>query len=249
MNRDSTSSSTSRFSSLLSPAPQVGSSRSSTFPIPLPTPSLPPLPANSKRTALIYDRAVTKSRGAEVSAGAWAFLFSEIVQYTQKRVSGIGEFEKRLNILGYRVGTRLLELLPLRDYLFPLSSLRSPPPPTRTLRLLPILSYVHSTLYRYLFGRPADSLEKSTENEDEYMIGDDDMVITRGVEVPRDMSELSCGALVAGIIEAVMDGAGFPARVTAHSVPTIPHPRRTVILLKLDPEVLAREAAMVGAGK
>ncbi|KAK4700315.1 trafficking protein particle complex subunit 5, partial [Phenoliferia sp. Uapishka_3] len=249
MNRDSVSSSTSRFSSLLSPTtstPSLISSRSSTFPIPPPLPSLPQLPPNSKRTSLIYDRQLTKSRGSEVSAGAWAFLFSEIIQYTQKRVSGIGEFEKRLNILGYRVGTRLLELLPLRDYLYPLSSLRSPPPPTRTLRLLPILSYVHSTLYRYLFGRPADSLEKSTENEDEYMIGDDDMVITRGVEVPRDMSELSCGALVAGIIEAVMDGAGFPARVTAHTVPTISHPRRTVILIKLDPEVLAREAAMSG---
>ncbi|GAA5979922.1 hypothetical protein JCM21900_003439 [Sporobolomyces salmonicolor] len=208
--RDSVISSTSRFSSLLSPAPP--SSRSSTFPIPQPSPALPPLPANQKRTSAIYDRPLVKSRGAEVSLGAWAFLFGEIIQYTQKRVSGISEFEKRLSILGYRVGARLLELLPLRDYLYPLSSLRSPPPPTRTLRLLPILTYVHSTLYRYLFGRPADSLERSTENDDEYMIGDDDMIITRGVEVPKEMHELSCGALVAGIVEAVMDGAGFVSR-------------------------------------
>ena len=41
------------------------------------------------------------------------------------------------------------------------------------------------------------------------MIGDNDMILTRGIEVPKEMSELSCGALVAGIIEAVMDGAGF----------------------------------------
>lgn len=108
---------------------------------------------------------------------------------------------------------RLLELLPLRDFVYPISSLRSPPPPSRTLRLLPVLSYVHSTLYRYLFGRPADSLEKSTDNLDEYMIGDDDMVITRAVEVPKEMSELSCGALVAGIVEAVMDGAGFVSSI------------------------------------
>ncbi|ORY88962.1 NO signaling/Golgi transport ligand-binding domain-containing protein [Leucosporidium creatinivorum] len=248
--RDSISS-TSRFSSLLSPTSTPSTtttprSSSSTFPIPQPSPSLPPLPPNLKRTSIIYDRPLPKARGTEVALGAWAFLFSEIIQYTQKRVSGIGEFEKRLNILGYRVGSRLLELLPLRDYLYPISSLRSPPPPTRTLRLLPILSYVHSTLYRYLFGRPADSLERSTDNEDEYMIGDDDMVVTRGVEVPKEMSELSCGALVAGIVEAVMDGAGFPARVTAHSVPSVPHPRRTVILIKLDPEVLAREAALGG---
>lgn len=213
--RDSVVSSTSRFSSLLSPSAAAASSSTSTL-------SQPGFPAAigatttatsttglAKRTAAIYDRPVTKSRGAEVSLGAWAFLFGEIVHYTQQRVSGISEFEKRLSILGYRVGARLVELVPLRDYLYPLSSIRSPPPPTRTLRLLPILTYVHSTLYRYLFGRPADSLERSTGNDDEYMIGDDDMVITRAIQVPKEMSDLSCGALVAGIVEAVLDGAGF----------------------------------------
>lgn len=117
----------------------------------------------------------------------------------------------RLNILGYQVGTRLHELLPLRDQLYSSSStsLRAPPPPTRVLRLLPLLSYLHSPLYKYLFARAADSLEKSTEFDDEYMLGDNEMVLTKGVEVPKEMSELSCGALVAGIIEAVMDGAGF----------------------------------------
>ncbi|TNY23277.1 TRAPP complex subunit trs31 [Rhodotorula diobovata] len=245
--RDSVLSSTSRFSSLLSPAAN-STSHTSTFPLPSATPALPPLPPGQRRTSAIYDRPLVKSRGAEVSLGAWAFLFAEIVQYTQKRVSGISEFEKRLSILGYRVGARLLELLPLRDYIYPVSSLRSPPPPSRTLRLLPILTYVHSTLYRYLFGRPADSLERSTDNDDEYMIGDDDMIITRGVEVPKEMSDLSCGALVAGIVEAVLDGTGFPSRVTAHSVPSPEHPRRTVILIKVNPDVLAREAAL-GGGK
>ncbi|KAK4057122.1 Trafficking protein particle complex subunit 31 [Microbotryomycetes sp. JL221] len=245
--------STSRLSSLLSSSSashhqqthtSSATTSKSSFPIPQASPSLPPLPPNLKRTSAIYDRPVVRSRGQDLSLAAWTYLFGEIVQYTQKRVTGISEFEKRLNILGYRVGARLVELLPLRDYMYPISTLRSPPPPTRTLRLLPVLTYVHSTLYRFLFGRPADSLEKSTDNPDEYMIGDDDMVITRNVEVPKDMSELSCGALVAGIVEAVLDGAGFSARVTAHSVPTAARPRRTVILIKLDPSVLEREAAL-----
>ena len=92
--RDSVLSSTSRFSSLLSPSAN-STSHTSTFPLPQAAPSLPPLPAGQKRTAAIYDRPLVKSRGAEVSLGAWAFLFSEVVQYTQKRVSGISEFEKR----------------------------------------------------------------------------------------------------------------------------------------------------------
>lgn len=43
----------------------------------------------------IYDRNLNKTRTAEVSAAAFAFLFSEVVQYTQKRVSGIADLERR----------------------------------------------------------------------------------------------------------------------------------------------------------
>jgi len=43
----------------------------------------------------IYDRNLNKTRTAEVSASAFAFLFSEVVQYTQKRVSGINDLERR----------------------------------------------------------------------------------------------------------------------------------------------------------
>lgn len=43
----------------------------------------------------IYDRNLNKTRTADVSASSFSFLFSEIVQYTQKRVSGINDLERR----------------------------------------------------------------------------------------------------------------------------------------------------------
>lgn len=43
----------------------------------------------------IYDRHLNKTRVAEVSASSFAYLFSEVVQYTQKRVSGINDLERR----------------------------------------------------------------------------------------------------------------------------------------------------------
>jgi hypothetical protein len=43
----------------------------------------------------IYDRNLNKTRITEVSASSLSFLFSEIVQYTQKRVSGINDLERR----------------------------------------------------------------------------------------------------------------------------------------------------------
>jgi len=97
------------------------------------------------------------------------------------------------------------------------------------------------------------------------MIIDNDPPITRHISVPRDMSQLSCSALTAGIVEAVLDGLGFvspprlrlvtaieaqrirfrqPARVTAHSVPTEQYPQRTTILIKLDKSVMEREEAL-----
>lgn len=43
----------------------------------------------------IYDRHLNRSRGAELSKASFAFLFGEMVQYAQRRVSGIQDLEKK----------------------------------------------------------------------------------------------------------------------------------------------------------
>ncbi|KAH9060795.1 TRAPP complex subunit trs31 [Lactarius vividus] len=182
----------------------------------------------------IYDRPLNKTRTAEVSAPAFAFLFSEVVQYMQKRVSGINDLERRLNTLGYRIGTRVLELMVWRAE----STSKAP---KREIRFLPALMSIHTNVWKAVFGKPADAIEKSVQNEDEYMIIDNDPVITRSISVPRDMSQLSCSSFTAGIVEAVLDGLGFPARVTAHNTPTNDFPSRNTILIKLEKSVLERE--------
>ncbi|KAI8989354.1 NO signaling/Golgi transport ligand-binding domain-containing protein [Pilobolus umbonatus] len=153
-----------------------------------------------------------------------------MLQYAQKRVNGIQDLERKLNEFGYRVGSRILELLTWREKVA-----------KREIKVLGILYFIHSTVWKALFGKQADSLEKSTENEDEYMISDNEPVLTRYISVPKELSQLNCNAFVAGIVEAVLDGCQFPARVTAHTVPIDGFPQRTTILIKLDPEVLERE--------
>ncbi|KAG8936930.1 TRAPP subunit trs31 [Tulasnella sp. 419] len=201
----------------------------------------PTLPSSARgaiaRTTAIYERNLNKTRLAEVSSSALAFLFSEIIQYTQKRVSGINDLERRLNTLGYRVGSRLLEVMVWRAE----SSSKTP---KREIRLLPALLWIHTPLWKSVFGKPADAIEKSVENDDEYMIIDNDPPVTRSISIPRDLSSLNCSAFTAGIVEAVLDGLAFPARVTAHSMPTDQFPLRTVILIKLDRSVVEREEAL-----
>ncbi|KAK8513584.1 hypothetical protein V6N12_052762 [Hibiscus sabdariffa] len=173
-----------------------------------------------KQYSNILEKPLSRSK-QEVSLSAFAFLFSELVQYNQTQVDNISELERRLEDAGYAVGARVLELLCHRDK-----------GNRRETRLLGILSFVHSTVWKVLFGKAADSLEKGTEHEDEYMISEKDLLVNKFISVPKDMGTFNCGAFVAGIVRSVLDGAGFPAVVTAHFVPMegLQRPRTTILI-------------------
>lgn len=87
---------------------------------------------------------------------AFAFLFSELVQYCQNRVESISDLEKKLEEAGYGIGQRLIELIGCRDRLT-----------KRETRLVNMLQFVSNVVWRHLFNKAADNLEKSMENEDE----------------------------------------------------------------------------------
>lgn len=74
----------------------------------------------------------------------------------------LGITNARLTALGYQVGQRILSLLLLRQ-----AQSNSMKDPRREHRLIPILQFVHTQVYKYAFGRPADGLERSVEGEDE----------------------------------------------------------------------------------
>jgi hypothetical protein len=212
----------------------------------------------------IYHRPLNRTKTGELSQASFAYLFSEMVSYAQHRVRGIQDLEQRyrpnthtahtmslllrvaranltsprLNVQGYPIGLKLLELLLHRE-------------PTRTqlrpLTIIQLLHFIKQTVWTHLFSRQADRLEKSAnpDTPDEYMIIDNEPLVNRFVSVPREMSQLNCAAFVAGIVEGVCDGAGFPAKVGAHSVGKQDEgemwPGKTVFLVKFAPEVLERE--------
>ena len=78
------------------------------------------------------------------------------------------------------------------------------------------------------------------------MISDNDPLVNQYISVPKEMNQLNCAAFVAGIVVGVCDGAGFPARVTAHCVGKGEvgelWPGKTVFLVKFQAEVVEREA-------
>ncbi|KAF2468833.1 trafficking protein particle complex subunit 5 [Lindgomyces ingoldianus] len=204
-------------------------------------------PSNKKT---IYDRNLNRTKNAELSRAAFAYLFVEMISYAQQRVRGIADLEKRLNNQGYPLGLRLLDLLLSRSS-NPLSSIR----PTR---ILPLLQFIAQTLWRHLFGRPADALERSESDASQFMLYDNEPLVNQYISLPREMSQLNCAAFVAGIIEGVCDGAGFATEgVSAHSVAEQEGgasagggmwPGKTVFLIKFKQEVLEREEILGRGG-
>ncbi len=59
-------------------------------------------------------------------------------------------------------------------------------------------------------------MERSLEEEDEYMIREKKPLTNTFISVPSDMGGLNCASYVAGIIAGILDSANFKATVTAH---------------------------------
>mmetsp|Transcript_12205 Transcript_12205/g.18256 ORF Transcript_12205/g.18256 Transcript_12205/m.18256 type:complete len:230 (-) Transcript_12205:19-708(-) len=178
------------------------------------------------------------NRTAEVSLSAFGYLMSEMVQYSQTRVNSIESLERRLEEAGFAVGLRVLEIQALRERTNA----------KRKLRFLQMLQWISTDMWKVLFGKTADSLERSTENTDEYMIHEFQPITNVFVSVPPDLGQMNCAAYIAGIIAGALEGAFFPAVVSAHSVEVSEVEfelrkvkQKTVFLIKFSSEVMQRE--------
>lgn len=142
----------------------------------------------------------------------FAYVFSELVQYSQSQVNNTGDLERRLEEVGRCMGGMLIELLNSQGSSAVGGSLGFVPVTlTRHTRLLDILRYIYTTVWKYLFGKQAQDLQQSNDNKDEYMISDDEAHLWMGkfVSVPKDMGSFNCHAFLAGIVRGVLDNAGF----------------------------------------
>ena len=118
----------------------------------------------------------------------------------------------------------------------------------RPLTIISLLHFIKQSVWTHLFNRQADRLEKSITpgSEDDYMIIDNEPLVNQYISVPRDLQGLNCAAYVAGVVEGVCDGAGFPAKVTAYSSGRPIEegemwPAKTTFLIKFEADVVERE--------
>eukprot|EP00501_MAST-03F_sp_TOSAG23-6_P000782 GSMAST32.ASY1.ANO1.812.1 assembled CDS len=172
----------------------------------------------------ILDRPLSMGK-KEVSLSAFAFMFSGIVRYIRARVprnAKSSDLEDKLSEIGINVGVRVNELIAFRD-----TPGRRISGKTWDQQAVSILQYIHTTVWKSLFGKQADALEKSTDREFSYMITDDTPVTNKFVS-----SQVNCAAYLAGVIQGILMGANFPATVKAYLSDTATHHGRTTFLIQ-----------------
>lgn len=193
-------------------------------------------------TSMIYDRNLYRTKH-EISLSSLSYLFMQIIQLNLKTSKSLLTLERSLNNLGYTIGLKYLELTSLRlNFANNIISNGKSNVAKRNTKVLETLQFIVSTIWLNLFDKAADSLEKSSENENQFMIIDNNPVMTKYIGLPKEYGSLNCESFVAGIIEGILDTSYLKSEVSAHTVPQDTHPNRTVYLIKFDVSVLAREA-------
>lgn len=152
----------------------------------------------------ILDKTLSKGKG-EVSLSCFALLFSELVQYCQNKVHTVPELQNKLCEMGQEVGIKLIDLYYMREK-----------NGKREIKLLNMLLFIKTTLWKGLFGKEADKLEHANDDERIYYLIEKEPLVNKFISVPKDKGSLNCAMFIAGIIEAILNAAGFTAKVTAH---------------------------------
>jgi hypothetical protein len=80
-----------------------------------------------------------------------------------------------------------------------------------------MLHLINGSVFKSLFGRPADGLEQSIEDEDEYRILDRSPLTNKFANLGKNSQQTNCASFIAGLIEGMLCSAKLYAKVTAHS--------------------------------
>mmetsp|Transcript_20226 Transcript_20226/g.33390 ORF Transcript_20226/g.33390 Transcript_20226/m.33390 type:complete len:189 (-) Transcript_20226:798-1364(-) len=181
----------------------------------------------------IVDRPIGRGTG-QIGQSSFSLLFAEILQYCQQRAVDAQDLEERLKAIGHRVGFKMLNIIVARER-----------PQKRDTTIVGVLQFITSTCWKTLYGRETNSLQRSTQNENEYFIYENNPIPNLFISVPRELQgRLNCASFNAGLIRGLLDAAQFPTSVRAVVPPADKNGVRnntTVYVVKFSPEILIRE--------
>jgi len=148
-----------------------------------------------KNKPLTLDKPIGKSK-SDVNLSTFAFLISEVVQYSHKRCSNLADFQIKMQEFGRSIGVRLLELTYYREK-----------KDKRETKFIEQLNFIKKFVWKSIYGKEADSVERHATDSLIYYIIEKDPIINRFL--PKDRIDYSCAYLNAGIIESILTESTF----------------------------------------
>lgn len=137
----------------------------------------------------------------EISISLFSYLISEMIQYSfskQKENKNL-DIQNELSNYGYPIGEKLLEISTLRDKGF-----------KKETKIESILHFIHNNLWKMLFNKQADGIQRSTENKYEYRILEKNPITNKYIPTFKNFNASS---FISGIIEGFLNSAGFRCKV------------------------------------
>jgi trafficking protein particle complex subunit 5 len=167
----------------------------------------------------------------EIPVSMFSFLFSEIIQYITKKPDSNKEydFEEQLSCFGYPIGEKMLELLSLREKSH-----------KREVKIVNMLQLVHNVLWKHLFNKQADGIQRSTDDPYEYRILENNPIVNKYIS--QKGNNYNCVSFLAGIIEGFLNSAGFKSKVSAYYLDgNSETPGKTFYIIKFDKEIVDKD--------
>ena len=143
------------------------------------------------------------------------------------------DIESELHDLGYPIGQRVLELSVYRDKALNNGN-NICQYGRRECKSVNLLHFINNQIWKMLFGRPADGIEQSVDDENEYRIIELNPVtntfISSGHNEGTGQKEKvgsavaenfgpNCASFLAGMIEGILVSSKMNCKVSAHFVP------------------------------
>lgn len=177
----------------------------------------------------------------EIPISMFSFLIAEIIQYVSKSSENNNyntddnnnfDFEEQLSSFGYPIGEKILEITFLRDKGH-----------KRELKIVNMLQFVHNNLWKHLFNKNADGIQKSTEDKYEYRIIENTPIVNRFISQRSNSSNIV--SFIAGIIEGFLNSAGFKCKVTSYFLDSNDgNTGKTFYIIKFDKDVIDKDDKM-----
>ncbi|MES1919289.1 Transport protein particle (TRAPP) component [Bonamia ostreae] len=136
-----------------------------------------------------------------ISASSFHFLFSEIIKWCCADEDDIEKVENNLFVIGQKIGFKQTEKILCKQK-------------KRITTFQNLLQLIHNELWKSLFGKTADGVERNKNDKNQFLIFDKNPLTNQFVSVPSNLGDLNVATFIAGIVKGVLDANFVKSNVT-----------------------------------